>query len=66
MRNCSLGAISPFPTVFSKELYCRHIKTQACLGKGENLTCIASDYLRNKLHSIVVYRLFNPLPDDKF
>ena len=33
-RNCSLGAISPFPTVFSKELYCRHIKTRACLGKG--------------------------------
>ena len=25
-RNCSLRAISPFPTVFSKDLYCRHIK----------------------------------------
>ena len=23
-RNCSLRAISPFPTVFSKDLYCRH------------------------------------------
>ena len=33
-RNCSLRAISPFPTVFSKYLYCRHIKTRACLGKG--------------------------------
>ena len=33
-RNCSLRAISPFPTVFSKELYCRHVKTRACLGKG--------------------------------
>ena len=33
-RNCSLRAISPFPTVFSKDLYCRHIKTRACLGKG--------------------------------
>ena len=33
-RNCSLGAISPFPTVFSKDLYCRHEKTRACLGKG--------------------------------
>ena len=33
-RNCSLRAISPFPTVFSKGLYCRHIKTRACLGKG--------------------------------
>ena len=33
-RNCSLRAISPFPTVFSKALYCRHVKTRACLGKG--------------------------------
>ena len=24
------GAITPFPTVFSKDLYCRHIKTWAC------------------------------------
>ena len=23
-----------FPTVFSKDLYCRHVKTRACLGKG--------------------------------
>ena len=28
------GEISPFPTVFSKELHCRHVKTRACLGKG--------------------------------
>ena len=33
-RNCSLRAISPFPSVFSKALYCRHVKTRACLGKG--------------------------------
>ena len=33
-RNCWLPAISPFPTVFSKDLYCRHIKARACLGKG--------------------------------
>ena len=33
-RNCSLRAISPFPAVFSKDLYCRHVKTRACLGKG--------------------------------
>ena len=33
-RNCSLRAISPFPTVFSKDLYCRPVKTMACLGKG--------------------------------
>ena len=30
-RNCSLRAISPFPAVFSKDLYCRHVKTRACL-----------------------------------
>ena len=23
-------AICPFPTVFSKDLYCRHVKTRAC------------------------------------
>ena len=33
-RNCSLRAISPFPTVFSKGLYCRRVKTRACLAKG--------------------------------
>ena len=33
-RNCLLRAISPFPTVFSKDLYGRHVKTRACLGKG--------------------------------
>ena len=33
-RNCSLQAISSFPTVFSKDFYCRHVKTRACLGKG--------------------------------
>ena len=34
-RNCSLGAISPFPTVFSKGFYCRRVKTRACLGKSQ-------------------------------
>ena len=33
-RNCSLRAISPFPTLFSKDLYCRNVKTRACLGKA--------------------------------
>ena len=33
-RNCSLRAISPFSTVFSKDLYCRYVKTRACLGKA--------------------------------
>ena len=33
-RNCSLRAISPFSTVFSKDLYCRHVEKKACLGNG--------------------------------
>ena len=33
-RNCSWRAISPFLTVFSKDLYRGHLKTKACLGKG--------------------------------
>ena len=32
-RNCSLRAISLFPTVFSKDLYCIHVNTRACFGK---------------------------------
>ena len=27
-------AISHFPTMFSKDFHCRHVKTRACLGKG--------------------------------
>ena len=27
-------AISPFPTGFSKDLYCRHVKTRAYFGNG--------------------------------
>ena len=30
-------AISPFPTVFSKYFYCRHVKIRAYLGKGQGL-----------------------------
>ena len=32
-RNCSSRAISPFPTVFSKHLYRRHVKNQGLFGK---------------------------------
>ena len=35
-RNCSSRASSPFPTVFSKDMYCRHVKTRVCWGKGWN------------------------------
>ena len=37
-RNCSFRAISPFPTVFSKGLYCRHIKTRAYLERVNTLS----------------------------
>ena len=30
------GEIAPFPTVFSKDLYGRHVKARACWGKGFN------------------------------
>ena len=33
-RNCSLRAISPFPTVFSKGLFPRGIKRCHCVGMG--------------------------------
>ena len=29
------GGISPIPIKFSKDLYCRHLKTGACLGVGQ-------------------------------
>ena len=32
-RNCLLRAISPFPTVFSKDLFCRR-KIKGLFGKG--------------------------------
>ena len=38
-RNCSLRAISSFPTVFSKVLYCRHAKDGACLEKRLTTVC---------------------------
>ena len=38
--NCSLRAIYPFPAMFSKYLYCRHVKSRVCLGKGE-ASCVA-------------------------
>ena len=33
-RNCSLRAISPFPTVFSKGLFPRGVKRCHCMGMG--------------------------------
>ena len=33
-RNCSLRAIHPFPTVFLKDLYSKHVKQQSLFGRG--------------------------------
>ena len=33
-RNCSLRAVSPFPTVFSKGLFPRGVKRCHCVGMG--------------------------------
>ena len=43
-RNCSLQAISPFPTMFSKDL---HVKTRACLGKGYDLELHGKELTRH-------------------
>ena len=37
-RNCSLRAISPFPTVFSKGLFPRGIKRCHCVGMGKEIS----------------------------
>ena len=36
-RNCSLRSISPFPTEFSKVLYCRHVKTMPVWERVKNV-----------------------------
>ena len=40
-RNFLLQAISPFPTVFSKDLYCRHVKTKLV---WESINEISDDF----------------------
>ena len=36
-RNCSLRAISPLLTVFSKDFYGRHVKPRNCYGKSSDI-----------------------------
>ena len=49
-RNCSMQAISPIPTVFSKDLFCRTHKNKDLFGKGLNL--MSADHL--KLEKFVI------------
>ena len=39
-RNCSLQAISPFPTVFSKDLFSRGVKRCHCVGIDKKIELI--------------------------
>ena len=44
-RNCSLRAISSFPTVFSKYLYCRHVKNPGLVWERVNQATFSLFYL---------------------
>ena len=57
-RNCSLRAISPFPAVFLKDLYCRHVKTRACLGKGSDTNCIENIVGKGEIAHFEQFHLF--------
>ena len=41
-REIACKAMSPFPTVFSKDLFYGHIKTKDCLGKGQKCTIMCT------------------------
>ena len=61
-RNCSLRAISAFPTVFSKHLLCRHVKTRATLAKVyyQSMTSTKQIIIWNWTQKIPV---LNPFPN---
>ena len=50
-RNCWLQAISPFPTVFSKDLRCRDVKTRGLFRKGlsQNYVVKVKHFTKNKI-----------------
>ena len=56
-RNCAFRAISPFPIVFSKDLYYSHVKTRDCFGKGLNLNIFILHRLRNKFFQLILISL---------
>ena len=53
-RNCLLQAISPFPPGFSRNLYCSHIKTKACLGKGLKEDFFSLKCVKRGLHASAI------------
>ena len=58
MKNCLLLAISPFHTVFSKYLYCRHVKNKGLFGKGLKGN-ILDVYMQSNLQTGSIYTSFN-------
>ena len=56
-RNCLLRAICPFRTVFSKDLYCRHVKNKGLSGKWFSLNIFILHRLRNKFLQLVLISL---------
>ena len=48
-RNCSLRAISPFPTVFSKGVFPRGVKSCHCVGMGQIIIIIIIKRRRSSL-----------------
>ena len=53
--NCLSWAISPFPTVFSKDLYCSHVKNKGLLGKELTIyhTCLTFNYPQKLLKTVL-------------
>ena len=72
-RNCLLRAISLFLTVFSKDLYCSHVKTRKGLikrvenivGKREKLASIFWNSFFSLGWNYIIWFIFNPFPNDK-
>ena len=53
MRNCSLRAISPFPTVFSKCLFPRGVKGCHCVGMGKFILNQYQEVGQKPVHSVM-------------
>ena len=58
-RNCSLRAIYPFPSVFPKDLCCRHVKTRTC-SERVKLFWFVTYYLQQAIFVIEQQTTFKP------
>ena len=58
-----MRAISPFPTVFSKDVYCRHVKTRIVwkrVKKEANVAFFFQKKMKKLKHEILLPKLFDP------